>query len=169
MTSRLTNAQNRAYQEGVLSLGIGSLSGVNHQSKTLRCLKALARRDGIEAAAAIVERKNPHTGKSSDLYGFGDVLVMTPDKTIMVQVCGSDWQSHIDKFRDEAARSIRLWLSCPNRELHMWGWRLLPKWKKDGSRSKTKVSSPKVQVITPGFLWGDEEAMMINPFTGEEF
>ncbi|MEM6839570.1 MAG: hypothetical protein AAF609_22350 [Cyanobacteria bacterium P01_C01_bin.120] len=127
--------------------------------KTIYVLRAIARTQGIRAVVANVETYDAGTGRSSDLYGFLDILV---DHNRGIQACGKDWQPHISKFRDECPDAVKWWLSEESRTLELWGWRQVVATKSDGSKAKRKLWIPRIQLITPGFLWGDEEPTMIE-------
>ena len=141
-------------------LKLGSIASIPHKSKTIRLVKALARHHGYEVMVADVERRESHSGHTHDLFGIIDVLVVQGDLHRGIQVCGSDWQPHIEKFRDERVMSCKRWLESPYRTLELWGWRKVCAVKADGTKSKQKVWTPKVQLITWEFLMGNEKAQM---------
>ncbi|NER82031.1 MAG: hypothetical protein F6K42_21210 [Leptolyngbya sp. SIO1D8] len=128
-------------------------------------IKALARHHGYQVMVADVERREGHSGHTHDLYGIIDVQVIQGHFARGIQVCGTDWQPHIEKFRDDRILSCKCWLGSPFRTLELWGWRKVCARKKDGKRSAQKVWMPRVQLVTWEFLQGEEEPWMIDPLT----
>lgn len=144
-----------------LALG-PKFSTLNRQSKTMAVIKALARHHGFQAACSIAESFNHHSGTKKDMFGFIDVVAIDPTWTRGVQVCGSDWQPHIRKFREECPIACARWLASPYRILELWGWRKVKAVKKDGTKGQRSVWMPRIQVITQGFLDGKEKPWMIG-------
>ena len=153
----------------IKELKLGALAKPSHIGKTMRVVKALARHHDYELMASHVERKEPVSGRVHDLFGIIDILVVQGFLNRGIQVCGADWQPHIKKFRGEGLEACRRWLDSPNRTLELWGWRKICKIKKDGTKSAQKHFMPKVQIITWGFLMGNEEPQMIDVFDEPDF
>lgn len=76
-------------------------------------------------------RPGPNGGFRQDLFGIIDLLAISGDLTIGVQVCGTAWSAHVKKLlgRDpeypEAEQAVRRWLESPHRYMELWGWRPL--------------------------------------------
>ena len=89
-------------------------------SPTQRTLAQL-RKDGF--MAAVVERWNQYASIRQDLFGFIDVLAVSPDETLAVQstVTGA-LANHIDKLKGECAEAVARWLASGKRSLEAWGW-----------------------------------------------
>lgn len=146
----------------IKELKLGTIANIPHKSKTIRLIKALARHHGYTVMVADVERRESHSGRTHDLYGIIDLLAIQGELVRGIQVCGTDWQPHIRKFREERMEACDRWLSSELRTLELWGWRKVCGYKKDGTRAASKVWSPKVQVITWEFLRGNEQPLMID-------
>ena len=149
-------------------LKLGKIADIPHKSKTVRLVKALARYHGYEVMVADVERFERHSGRTHDLFGIIDVLAIQGDLHRGIQVCGTDWQAHITKFRDETTLSCKRWLASEYRTLELWGWRKVCALRKDGTKSTQKVWMPRVQLITWEFLMGHEKPEMIDIFADKE-
>jgi len=81
----------------------------------------------------IVEHWNKWSKTRTDLFNIVDVLVLS-ERTLGIQVCGSDYQSHVKKIR-ESEYTIP-WLEAKN-QLQIWSWR---QWKKKrGMKAKKWV------------------------------
>ena len=97
---------------------------------------------------AVVERFNPHAGdhgKRQDLFGIADILVLDPARGFVgVQVCGTDFASHVRKLTEECAQETVDWLNTPGGFVELWGWRKLKK-KRGG---KALIWTPRIQEIT---------------------
>jgi len=85
----------------------------------------------------------PH-GKKIDFLHIIDVIAIDDDKTIGIQVCGSDYAAHYKKITMEYPDNALKWLASPKRELELWGWRKLLK--KRGMKAKEWV--PRIKVFT---------------------
>ena len=70
-----------------------------------------------------VEVFNSFSGYKTDLYYIIDYLAITKTRTIGVQSCGSDFSAHIFKLVVEERENTIKWLSSPERELVLIGWR----------------------------------------------
>lgn len=93
---------------------------MSHYTRTTKALKEL----GYEYWK--VEYWNSFAKKKVDLFHIIDCLAIDPGRaTIGVQVCGSDFQSHIKKITCEYVDNSILWLSVPSNRLELWGWRRL--------------------------------------------
>ena len=142
-----------ALKRADLQLG-SAWTGKKREGKTAQVIKTLGRIQGDPCVVASVERVD-HVGHKHDLYGLFDLLVIYQDRTVGVQVCGSDWGAHIKLYKGERLPNARRWLDCPSREFQMWGWRKL-------KRRGKGVWIPRVQQITPEFLRGDSEPKMLD-------
>jgi hypothetical protein len=71
-----------------------------------------------------------HGGFRKDLFGIIDLLAISGELTLGIQVCGTAWSAHVDKLKTEGEKSVRAWLQSPHRRLELWGWRPL----KEGAR-----------------------------------
>lgn len=80
-----------------------------------------------------VEQWNSFAKKRKDLFGFIDVLAMSENMLVGVQVtAGSgDVAKHIRKIQDE--KNHELWLRCKGRSI------VIHSWEKRGPRGKRKV------------------------------
>lgn len=95
---------------------------------TQRSLRAL-RDAGF--MVAVTERWNPWSKTRQDLFGWMDLLALRGDETIGIQTTsGSNVAARLTKI--QALPSAELWLSSPNRKLHVMGWA------KRGPRGKAK-------------------------------
>lgn len=125
---------------------------------TIACIRALNRRAGIETAFPSSETYNAVTGRSSDILGIVDAIVLQTTPPICdryVQACGKDWQPHIRKMADyDHINRCRQILANPTHTLELWGWAQYDRTKADGSASKQKFWMPRVQIITMDFLLG---------------
>lgn len=145
--------------------------------RTMRTVKAIARNEGKRIIVANTESFNHHSGHKSDMFGIFDALAIECEhapslvvdhglETYLasfrhtryrgLQACGSDWQSHIEKLR-ENIETCALWLSSGNSTIELWGWRKV-------LRKKQRVIRPRVQVITLEFLMGKEKAEVVELF-----
>jgi len=134
-----------------------SKRGTNHtKKKTIGVELALRRiHDRPFYPVTDAETYDSGTQRSKDLYGFIDILV-GHDRAI--QACGTDWQPHIDKLRYEVDQGkLAWWLSDPKRSLELWGWRQLAI-----PGQKTKEWWPRIQLITPEFIWDGAEPTLLN-------
>jgi hypothetical protein len=129
---------------------------------TIRILKAIGRRDGVQTSVAIVESMNAYSGHKSDMFGIIDLVAIDAELTRGIQVCGSDWQPHIRKLQEEGLTASSRWLASPHRTLELWGWRKVAMIGADGKKQKRQIWKPKVQMITAAFLAGLEEPTMID-------
>jgi hypothetical protein len=66
-----------------------------------------------------------HGGFRKDLFGIIDLLAISGELTLGIQVCGTAWSAHVDKLKTEGEKSVRAWLQSPHRHLELWGWRPL--------------------------------------------
>jgi hypothetical protein len=103
---------------------------------------------------AIVEHFNGFSGHREDLYGFIDVVAISPNLTLAIQICGMDFASHVTKLTVERKLAVVKWLECPTRRCLLIGWRKLMKRNKDGGKSKQKVYKPRMMEF---FLGGNGE------------
>jgi hypothetical protein len=88
----------------------------------------------------IVESYNAFSGKRNDMYGFADIIAITDQHTVAVQVCGADFSSHVTKMTTEREAEVKAWLRGPFREVILIGWRKVLK-KRGG---KQKVFKPRI-------------------------
>ena len=92
----------------------------------------------------VVESFNHFSGKRNDMYGFADIIAITPRETLAVQVCGADFASHLHKMLEERRAEVTAWLECPSRTCILVGWRKLKK-KRGG---KQMVFRPRIATFT---------------------
>jgi len=115
-------------------------------SHTQRTLKEL-RRQGCMCAIAerwIPNPKHPGGGFRKDLFGFIDVLALTPRGRILaVQSCGSSFSEHRRKLFGECRDVVAEWLNCGGL-VELWGWRKVVKER----GSKVRIWRPRVERIT---------------------
>ena len=72
-----------------------------------------------------VERFNTFAGCRQDLFGFLDLLAVHPSHgTWGIQVCGTDFNSHVKKMTGERREALLFWLLGGNRCI-LIGWRKL--------------------------------------------
>ncbi|MBD1871912.1 hypothetical protein H6F75_00310 [Nodosilinea sp. FACHB-131] len=124
---------------------------------TIACIRALNRRAKIETVFPASETYNAATGRSGDILGIVDAIVLevSPPRNRWVQACGKDWQPHIRKMCDyDHINRCRQVLANPTHTLELWGWAQYDRTKADGSASKQKFWMPRVQIITMDFLLG---------------
>lgn len=145
--------------------------------RTMRTVKAIARKEGKRLIVSNVESFNHHSGCKKDMFGVIDAvaiecnyspeLVLGDDiaayyqsfqgtKIRALQACGNDWGQHIRKLRGNI-ETVALWLSAGSTTFELWGWR---KVKRRGQR----VYRPRVQLITVPFLLGNEPAVVNEVF-----
>lgn len=141
----------------------GTIKGKATQSYTRAlstgCIKAVNRHKGIETVFPASETYNAATGRSGDILGIIDAIVMevSPPRNRWVQACGRDWQPHVAKMASyDHVNRCRQILSNPTHTLELWGWSQYPTFKKDGTRAITKFWYPRVQIITMSFLLSQE-------------
>ncbi len=148
----------------------------NTRIKTMRTVKAIARHQGKRLIVADVESFNHHSGCKKDMFGIFDAIAIECDynpgeifgnlssyfegfkntKIRALQACATDWNPHINKLK-ENSETCALWLSAGNTTLELWGWRKV-------KRNGRSVYRPKVQLITVGFLLGNEDGKVIEVF-----
>ena len=75
----------------------------------------------------VVERYCAFSGRRSDMFGFADLLAISDNDTVAVQVCGQDFSSHIKKLTTEREHEVIRWLRGPQRKLVLIGWRKMLK------------------------------------------
>lgn len=132
---------------------------------TTACIKAVNRHHGIETAFPASETYNATTGRSGDILGIVDAIVLEvdPPRNRWVQACGKDWQPHIAKMAGyEHINRCRQILSNPTHSLELWGWSTHEGYRKDGARAKNKFWYPRVQIITMPFLLSQEEPRFVR-------
>ena len=128
---------------------IGSFSGMGDtKMKTIKIVRAIAAADGRRILVANVESMNPHTGKKKDMFGIFDALAVDGATFRGLQACGTDWNPHVEKLR-ENVETCRRWLRPGNSTIELWGWRRV-------KRKGRMVFRPRLQVITLDFLEGRE-------------
>lgn len=76
-----------------------------------------------------------------DFLGFADIICITPEETLAVQACGTDFSTHKRKMLDN--ENVARWNACSNRRIELWGWRKVLK-KRGG---KQKIWMPRVEII----------------------
>lgn len=69
---------------------------------------------------------NPFSRTKTDLFHIIDCVAINPGNSIIgIQVCGSDFQSHIHKITVDYRDNSIAWLSVPGALLQLWSWRKL--------------------------------------------
>lgn len=87
------------------------------------------RKDGY--LVCVVEKWIAAIKQRKDAFGFGDLLAVKGDETILVQTTsGSNASARVTKIRD--LDEARIWCSSPNRKILVHGWA------KRGKRGKVK-------------------------------
>lgn len=85
---------------------------------TARTLAAL-RKHGY--MADVVERWNPHSGTRHDLFGFADILAVSPSETLAVQASSApNLSARVNKLR--ASDAVKTCLEAGWR-VQVWTWR----------------------------------------------
>jgi len=103
---------------------------------------ALYKKRGIKCQ--VVERYFPRSKKypwgcKQDLFNIIDLIAL--DHGIVgVQVCGTDWNPHINKIKGQEKENTMEWLSQPGARLELHGWRKVKK-KRGG---KAMVWKPRI-------------------------
>jgi hypothetical protein len=114
----------------------------------------------------VVESFNAFSGQRSDMYGFADIIAITSQHTVAVQVCGADFSSHVRKMTEEREFAVKEWLKGPFREVILIGWRKVLK-KRGG---KQKVFKPRIMrfnlidgdIATKEYINGESISDTIN-------
>ena len=109
--------------------------------------------------AAVAEKFNAFSGHREDLFGFLDIVALSPGITLGVQVCGTDFSSHVRKLTEERGYFVKKWLENPDRKCLLIGWRKVLK-KRGG---KQKVYRPRMME----FCLGDDGELTYEEFKGE--
>lgn len=66
-------------------------------------------------------------GRRKDLFGFIDVVCLTPTGILGLQVTsGSNVPSRVHKIQNECRHKARAWLASGGK-IEVWGWRKRPK------------------------------------------
>jgi len=82
--------------------------------------------------------------KRQDLFNIIDLLVL--DCGILgIQVCGTDYKSHVKKIMEDEAEHTRAWLESGGR-LEIWGWRQLKK-KRGGKAMEWKPRIADILIV----------------------
>lgn len=95
-----------------------------------------------------VEYWNSFGNKRVDLFGIIDIIALTPDGVLGIQVCGRDFQEHIRKMTLSHCEETQAWLQTPGTGLVLWSWRPLKK-------GKRILYKPRVRRITEADLLED--------------
>jgi hypothetical protein len=100
-----------------------------------------------------VEYWNPWAKIKVDLFNIIDLLVL--DGGILgIQVCGSDFSSHVNKIRDDEKENTLEWLRSGGK-LQIWGWRKLKK-KRGGKAMEWKPRIADVLLVN-GEIYVEEQ------------
>lgn len=105
---------------------------------------------------AIVEKYNSFTKQRMDLWGFGDLLAIRGDDTMIVQTTSGD---NVSKRCQKIASHpciimAQFWLESPTRRIEVHGWR------KVGPRGKRKTWE--CRVLTAELVkWGEAKGRII--------
>ena len=92
-------------------------------SPVQRTIRELKNRGQI---CGIVERFISFAGSHGirkDLFGFIDVISLSPRHIIAIQCCGSDFAAHYRKITEECGDLPIEWLNSGGK-IELWGWRL---------------------------------------------
>ncbi len=111
---------------------------MTYMQRSLKYLKELGYHCGV------VERFIYQARINIDLFNIIDVISLTERGVLGVQVCGYDFAEHKSKIMHEEAENTVKWLSTPNTELLLIGWRKL-KVKRGG---RAMVWKPRIADIT---------------------
>jgi hypothetical protein len=109
-------------------------------SRTQRSLKKLRQENWT---VAVVERWNSFVGVRQDLFGFVDIIAVSPKGTMAVQVCAGqgDVAKHLDKIMAEP-RAVAC--AAAGWKIVLHAWRLL------GARGKRKLwECAEIEVVLP--------------------
>jgi len=79
----------------------------------------------------VTEVWNHYSHKRVDMFGFCDIMCLDGSRTIAIQACGSDYQEHVRKIKENDY--VLPWLTAGN-ELQIWSWRRYLK--KRGGKAK---------------------------------
>lgn len=121
---------------------------------TTKCIRAVNRHYDRETCFPASETYNAGTGRSGDILGIVDAIVMEVSpvpRNRWIQACGRDWQPHIAKMAESVNRCRQI-LENPTHTLELWGWQQYPGFSIKGGRTKTKFWYPRVQLITMPFF-----------------
>lgn len=115
-------------------------------SPTQRSLKELRKAGWL---VAVVEKYNSFTKQRMDLWGFGDLLAIKGNDTMIVQTTsGSNVSKRLEKIASHPCLPMaQFWLESPTRRIEVHGWR------KVGPRGKRKTWQCRVvnaELITEG-------------------
>ena len=92
--------------------------------RTLKYLKDKGHTVGI-VERWIPNPNHPGGGFRKDLFGFIDLIVLTPGGVMAVQSTGSAFSEHRYKLTVEKAEDVAKWLETPLTTLYLIGWRKL--------------------------------------------
>ena len=100
----------------------------------------------------MVERRFPPRpgapyGTTKDFLNIIDILALTDEGVLGIQVCGSDFASHVIKMLDEYKDNTIEWLLTPGTSLEIWSWRKILKQR----GGKAKVWKPRIVPIVMHF------------------
>ena len=107
------------------------MASVSPMQRTLKVLKSR----GLKVD--IAEHYSPFPkpfGRRIDLFHIIDVLVLTPEGILGIQVCGTDFKSHVIKITETERENALAWLKTPGTMLEIYSWRKLVK--KRGMKAK---------------------------------
>jgi hypothetical protein len=90
----------------------------------------------------VVERWIPATRRRKDLFGFIDLVAMSPTHTFGIQATStSNMSSRVEKILE--SELARVWVASPTRRLCVIGWR------KYAEREAGRLWRPTERIITP--------------------
>ncbi len=113
-------------------------------SPTERTLKELRR---LGFACQVVEHWNAHARRRVDLFGFIDILALTPDGILGIQATsGSNHADRVRKIREECTDNAQAWLSAGGR-IEVWSWKLTQAKRKDGSKGLRKTATLRREIV----------------------
>lgn len=88
-----------------------------HTERTLEYLRSLGYTCGI------VEKTIPNMNRKQDLFGFLDIIALTPHGVLGVQSTGKDFSGHWLKITRTRAVDAAKWLRTPSTSIMLIGWR----------------------------------------------
>ena len=112
-------------------------------SPTSRSLQECRR---LGYVAGVVERFNPYSRKSADLWGWCDIVALEPGERLLFIQCtsGSNHANRVAKVREWSYLGGLVQLG---NAVEVWSWSRRVVWNKDGSKAKVKRWTLKREVV----------------------
>ena len=112
---------------------------MSHVSRTMKLYRDRVVPIGI--VERFIHRPEEEHGIKSDLFGIFDLVAIEKDHLVGIQVCGSDYQSHVRKIQDSFFAIP--WLNA-GAGIILYSWRKV-KQKRGG---KAAIWEPRVKIFT---------------------